>query len=255
MNTKYEPGRILVDADADREAWMEARADERVTASEVHAIATGNEAAWRKILDGKLNGRTFKGNRHTRRGHEREALLLDFAATVDPTIEPNGALWGAADNESLAGTPDGIGVGVIAEVKSHDHGHELGAIPADHRSQMQWQMRVLGAERALYVREVMDADGQGSLEDPDWQWVERDDEHIAWLESRALAFLAWWAADAPPIVEEDTELLAALEAWIAARDAAAEPVKAEEAAKKKLTAMLKARPGSKFGVQVLGGGR
>ena len=248
----YPAGVVLVDADAPREAWLEARADQRVTASEIHEIATGGIAAWRSVLDRKLNGSTFRGNRHTRRGHEREALLIDFAATIDPSIEPNGALWAAGDDARLAGTPDGIGAGTVAEVKSHDHGHKLGPIPAEHRAQMQWQMRVTGATRALYVREVMDEDGQGALDDPDWQWVDRDDEYIEWLESRATAFLAWWDADAPDVDVLDDETATALAEWIEAREAAAAPAKRVAAAKKRLDGLLRGRPMSRYGVQLMG---
>lgn len=244
-------GIIIVEADAPREEWLDARG-QGVTASEVHAIASGGRAAWAKILDDKLNGRTFKGNAHTRRGHERESILIEFAATIDESIEPNSALWAHKVEPRFRGTPDGIGDGVVAEVKSHAYGYELGPIPPEHRSQMQWQMLITGAKRALYVREVMDEDGQGALSDPDWQWVDRDEEHIAWLVSRALEFLAWWYAECPATDDLDEETETALAAWVRAKRDLDPIAKAEAAAKKKLTSLLKGRALSRFGVQVQG---
>lgn len=244
-------GQIIVDADAPREEWITARS-EGVTASEAHAIATGGRKAWAKILDDKLNGSTFRGNKHTRRGNEREAILIDFAATIDPSIEPNSALWADAHDTRFRATPDGIGDDVVAEVKSHAHGHDLGMIPPEHRSQMQWQMCVTGASRALYVREVMDKDGQGPLTDPDWQWVERDEEHIAWLHDRALEFLAWWDADCPETDDLDAATESALARWIDAKRDLDPIAKIEKTAKTELTKLLKRRDHSKFGVQVQG---
>ena len=244
-------GQIIVDADAPREEWITARS-EGVTASEAHAIATGGRKAWAKILDDKLNGSTFRGNKHTRRGNEREAILIDFAATIDPSIQPNSALWADAHDTRFRATPDGIGDDVVAEVKSHAHGHDLGMIPPEHRSQMQWQMLVTGASRALYVREVMDKDGQGPLDDPDWQWVDRDEEHIAWLHDRALEFLAWWDADCPETDDLDAATESALARWIDAKRALDPIAKIEKTAKAELTKLLKARAYSRYGVQVQG---
>ena len=242
---------IVVDADAPREEWMDARS-EGVTASEVHEIATGSRKTWAAVLDRKLNGSTFKGNRHTRRGHEREALLLDYAKTLCGSVEPNGALWAAAEDPRHRATPDGIGAGFVIEVKSHDAGHERGPIPAAHRSQMQWQMYVMGVEEALYIREVMDEDGQGALEDPEAITVERDDDYIAWLVSRADAFLEWWDNDCPETDDLDEETANALSEWVQAKRDLEPVAKKEAAAKKRLTAVMKKRPYAKFGVQLQG---
>ena len=242
---------IVVDADAPREEWMDARS-EGVTASEVHEIATGSRKAWAAVLDRKLNGSTFKGNRHTRRGHERESLLLDYAKELRRSAEPNGALWAAESNSRHLATPDGIGDGFVIEVKSHDFGHVLGPIPPAHRSQMQWQMYVMGADEALYIREVMDEDGQGSLDDPETITVARDDDYIAWLVSRADAFLDWWDNDCPPTDDMDEETAAVLEEWVQAKRELEPIAKREAAARKKLTALMKKRPNSKFGVQLQG---
>ncbi|WP_185715042.1 YqaJ viral recombinase family protein [Gulosibacter macacae] len=255
MSKQYEKGVVVVDADAPRLVWLDARA-EGVTASEIHEIASGDLKVWERILEQKLNGSRFQGNAHTRRGNEREALLLDFAATIDPTIEPNGALWAAALDGRFRGTPDGIGDGTVAEVKSHAHGHKLAGVPPEHRAQMQWQMLVTGATRALYVREVMDEDGLGALDDPDWQWIHRDDEYIAYLVGRAVAFLDWWDDDMTVVASisgDDEELL---KVWLAEKAKLTPVEKSEAAAKRKLTAAMKARQGSKFGVQFLtdGGG-
>jgi len=140
----------------------------------------------------------------------------------------------------------------VIEVKSHDAGHERGPIPAAHRSQMQWQMYVMGVEEALYIREVMDEDGQGALEDPEAITVERDDDYIAWLVSRADAFLEWWDNDCPETDDLDEETANALSEWVQAKRDLEPVAKKEAAAKKRLTAVMKKRPYAKFGVQLQG---
>jgi hypothetical protein len=205
-------------ADADRETWMEARSAGRVTASEVHSIAVGGRSTWLRLLDNKLNGETFKGTASTARGRRREAFLIDFAKTfVDASIEENTVLFVHPENGRIGATPDGIGDRIGVEVKSLDFGADPFEVPAEHYDQMQLGLYVTGRERWLYVREVMGEDGEPTLDDPAWQWIERDETRIAQLVSEAEKFLAWWDAGAPASDDLDPELDDALAAWADAR--------------------------------------
>ena len=237
--TTIEPGRIVVPADAPREAWMAERG-EGVTASEVWELARGGIKTWRRILTQKMNGSTFRGNRATNAGHAREAALLDEVTDRLDAVEPNSALWAAARNGLFRATPDGIGSKndyvVVVEVKSHECGWEHEGIPMDHLAQMQWQMLVLGAVGGLYGFEVRDEDDQPPLDGATWIWVERDEEMIAWLTDRADQFLAWREAGCPDVMplSDDIEPLRA--AWVSrkrALDAAAAEEKPANAALKK----------------------
>jgi hypothetical protein len=205
-------------ADADRDTWMEARSAGRVTASEVHSIAVGGRSTWLRIIGNKLNGETFKGTASTARGRHREAFLIDFAKTfIDPTIEDNTILFVHPHNPRLGATPDGIGERIGVEVKSLDFGADPLEVPAEHYDQMQFGLLVTGRERWLYIREVMGEDGEPTLDDPTWQWIERDERRIRQLLSEAKKFLDWWDAGAPATDDLDPELDDALAAWADAR--------------------------------------
>jgi hypothetical protein len=191
---------VLVAQDAPREQWHNVR-DEGVTASQIHEIANGGRGTWRRLHEEKLNGSKFRGNKHTRRGHEREFFLLDFADVYIVPVKPNGALFGHPDNPRIMATPDALGVDELGpfgvEVKSHDHGWEVFGVPAEHYDQMQLGMYVLELTRWLYVWEVMGEDGEPTLDDPRHLWVPRDEKRIARLVAEAEEFLAWRDAGAP----------------------------------------------------------
>ncbi|MDI9889937.1 hypothetical protein [Microbacterium sp. IEGM 1404] len=233
-------GRIVVPAGAPREIWMGQRG-EGVTASEVWEIARGGIKTWRRILTQKMNGSTFRGTGATRAGTAREAALLDEAAELLVSCEPNAALWAAADNDLHRATPDAIGVDAdnevtVVEVKSHEFGWEHDGIPSDHLAQLQWQMKVRGARVGLYGFEVRDEDDQPPLDGATWIWVARDEEMIAWLTERADAFLAWREAGCPAVMPLPDDVETARAAWVPlkrAADAAAAAEKTANAALKK----------------------
>lgn len=190
---------VIVENGAPEEEWHDGR-DEGVTASEIHDIAAGSRKTWRRILDGKLNGSTFKGNAATQRGHAREPYILAEARILDGvvTLGGNGALIGNHDHPLHRATPDGFGIheqlGEFgAEVKSHHAEWENAGIPADHMDQMQWGMHVTGLSWWLYAWEIEGVDGIRH------EWVPRDDQRISQLAAQADAFLEWRAAGAPEI--------------------------------------------------------
>lgn len=209
--------RIVVPADAPRELWMGERG-EGVTASQAWEIARGTMKTWRRIAGEKMNGSTFRGTAATRAGSAREAALLDEAAERLATCVPNGALWAAAENDLHRATPDGIGADadarlVVVEVKSHEHGWNHDTIPLDHLGQLQWQIHVLGAHSGLYGFEVRDEDDMPPADGATWIPVPRDDDMIAWLVSRADAFIAWREAGCPDFDKLTPEVRRATGRW------------------------------------------
>ncbi|MEB0286188.1 YqaJ viral recombinase family protein [Cryobacterium sp. 10S3] len=247
MTNTPMPG-IRLAASDDPEAWHDDRAG-GVTASEIHAIASGGRATWRRILADKLNGSTFTGNAHTRRGHEREEWLLELAAQQYPGIESNRHLYASIDNLRHRATPDGLGVLsngqlVGAEVKSHAYGWTRTDVPAEHFDQCQWGMVATGAERWLYGWETMGEDGFATLEDPVFLWIERDEKRIAQLVKAADAFLAWRDAGAPEADDLPDDLDDALANWADARDRKATAEADEKNAAKVVRAFIAATPGA-----------
>lgn len=217
----------------DRAAWMEARSS-RVTASKAHEIAVGGRATWQRLLAEMLNGEKFRGTASTARGRQREEFLIDYAREfIDPSIVGNTVLYVHPANDRLGATPDGLGKTFGVEVKSLDFGAEPGAIPAEHYDQMQFGMLITGRERWLYVREVMGEDGEPTLDDPTFVWIERDERRIAFLRGEAERFLAWWDAGAPATDDLEPELDDALAAWADAR-ARKKDAEADEAAADKI---------------------
>lgn len=190
---------VIVESGAPEEEWMDARA-EGVTASEIHAIASGSRKTWRRILDDKLNGSTFTGNRHTRRGHERESIIIAEARILHgvAALASSSALFASHENPLHRATPDGLGIHAqlgefVAEVKSHTADWDRDDVPPDHADQVQWSMHVTGFSWALYAWEVAGVDGI------EHRWVSRDEKRIGQLVHQADAFLEWRAAGAPEI--------------------------------------------------------
>lgn len=218
----------LVDS-TDEESWKSLRA-EGVTASEVHSIETGGRPTWRRILDEKLNGSTFTGNRYTRRGHEREAFILAAVADM-PAVEsltPNATLFAHAKHQLHRATPDAFlvqvdGKAAGVEVKSRNHGWDVAKIPGEVYDQCQWGMHVAGLDLWYQVTEVMGPDGLPTLDDPTVALIVRDQRRIDQLVKAADEFIAWRESGAAGDTLPDDEL-DVVRRWNAAsaRKAAAE---------------------------------
>lgn len=237
-------------ADSTNEAeWKEQRA-EGVTASEVHAIATGGRSTWRRILDDKLNGSTFRGNRHTRRGHEREAYILAAVADM-PVVEsliPNATLFAHAKHELHRATPDAMlvqvdGVAAGVEVKSRAHGWDVTKIPADVVDQCQWGMHVTGLDLWYQVTEVMGADGEPTLDDPTVALITRDDKRIRQLAKSADEFIAWRETGATDDTLPDAEL-DAVRRWNAAKARISAATEEAKAIEKQVRSIIAKHPGA-----------
>jgi len=237
MSTTTEGPRIVVDADAPREVWLAERG-EGVTASEAWRIARGGLKARKTIVTEKMNGSTFRGNKFTRAGSEREAAILDEAADRADvfSVAANSSLWAAASNDLHRATPDGIAFDVVSgdivviEVKSHAHGWESETIPVEHMAQLQWQMHVMDAGYALYGFEVRDEDDQPPLDGATWIRVERDEEFIEYLVYAADRFIAWREDGCPDVDDLPDEVAEALHAWAVAKVALDENAALEKVA-------------------------
>lgn len=235
---------VIVENGASEEEWQDGRAD-GVTASEIHAIASGSRKTWRRLLDDKLNGSTFKGNAHTKRGHARESYILAEARILDGvvTLAGNGALIGCPENPLHRATPDGFGIHAQlgefgAEVKNHHEGWDSDEIPAAHLDQIQWGMHVAGLSWWLYAWAVEGVDGIQH------HWVARDDKRIAQLGAQADAFLEWRAAGAPEIDDIPDDVDDALAEYARGLALEAEGKKLKAAARAAIDDFAAAQPAS-----------
>lgn len=253
----------IADATVDRPAWLDERG-EGVTASEVHAIATGGRSTWRRILDDKLNGSTFKGNKHTRRGNERERFILSEVAAM-PAVEsltPNSTLFAHAKHALHRATPDAFliqvdGIPAGVEVKSRAHGWDVTKIPADAADQCQWGMHVTGLDLWYFVTEVMGQDGEPTLADPTVALIARDEQRIRELVRAADEFIAWRESGAPDDTLPDDEL-DAIRRWNAAKQRVASATEEAKALEKQVRKIIADHPtaeteGWKFANDTAGG--
>lgn len=159
--------------------WLRARA-RGITATDV-AKLTSAAAIERTALD-KLHGSGFAGNVFTDHGKAREPVIAAWVLE-NFQIEPSQALFHAPTEKRHLATPDGIGRDrdgslVLAEIKTT--GKPWRSIPTNYLRQVYWQQYVLGAQRTLVVWEEH-RNFVPLHAEPEYEWVERDDNEIGRL--------------------------------------------------------------------------
>jgi hypothetical protein len=106
-------------------------------------------------------------------------------------IEPSSLLFHSATERRHLATPDGLRVASdgqleLCEIKTTSKPWR--GIPRGYLRQVWWQQYVLGAERTLVVWERHD-DFVPVAEEPEFRWVDRDDDQIAILVHLANALI------------------------------------------------------------------
>lgn len=170
--------RIVADS-SDRVAWLRARSRgiTATDAAKLASFASVRSAAWEK-----RNGSSFGGSRYTDHGKEREPVIAEWARRTHD-IEPSSLLFHAEFERRHLATPDGLrvtpgGVLELCEIKTTSRAWR--GIPRGYLRQVWWQQYVLGAERTLVVWEQHD-DFIPIRDEPEYRWVDRDDDQIAIL--------------------------------------------------------------------------
>lgn len=171
-----------------RHEWLEQRR-EFVTATDVARLWT-SAAEWSKVRAEKDGtAPDVRVSQEMQWGIDREAALVAYAQTIEPSIRPNGRVCVHPDGP-WAATPDGIGDDVVCEVKTGSVSG-LASARRRHEAQMQWQMWVTGTAGCLYVTEVRERDEMGFTPgERTHAWVDRDEDHIAELLDVAERFLS-----------------------------------------------------------------
>lgn len=164
-----------------RDLWLAAR-DRGVTATQVAKAST--PAGMKEVLAQIENPAAVEPNAFMDWGNEREAYIA-HVVKERYGILPNDWLLCAdgAGNEWMLATPDGLSLNhkIIGEYKTS--GKPLDKIPANYMRQVQWQLWVSGAERALFAYELRLEGPEGFVPgfDVECQWIERNEEMISEL--------------------------------------------------------------------------
>lgn len=165
----------------DRESWLLARR-QGITATDARRLVRKNgipSVQQNALLHEKLWGETEFNTDAMRYGSEREAAIASWIQEHF-AIEPNRLLLHGQNPRHLA-TPDGLGVGSVAEIKTSVH--PFGRCARRFSDQVQWQLHVIGATRALFVVENRDTLTR------EWSWIDRDEARIRLLVEHADYFL------------------------------------------------------------------
>lgn len=194
LRSKSEPelvrrfhARLLTDTSGtpigseDRAAWLTARLN-GVTATDVGKIVklNGHFSDQRAaLLEAKLSGQEGPFLPVYQHGIDREPIIAAWVA-AKYGIQPNSLLC-RGDNPRHLATPDGIGAGVVAEIKTSTRA--LDQALNTYRDQLQWQLHVTQSERLLFVVENRDSLRRET------RWIERDDYRIWILAAHADAFI------------------------------------------------------------------
>ncbi|MEO8707954.1 MAG: hypothetical protein ABI400_02775 [Lacisediminihabitans sp.] len=165
-------------------AWLAARLP-AVTATEVAKAAT--PAGFREAVQNRRNPQPVTDNAYMKFGRDNEGWIAGWVK-AEFGIMPNHWLIAAADNPLHLATPDGLSLDHmrIGEIKTG--GTEPKSPPAQHRRQVQWQLRCTDAESCIYAfmlrQEVHGIFVPAWMEPKTWV-IERDEKEIALLERTA----------------------------------------------------------------------
>ncbi|MGV8965379.1 MAG: YqaJ viral recombinase family protein [Cellulomonas sp.] len=176
-----DPAGQTADSSNGREAWLQARRT-GVTATDARKLVklNGWPSAQRvRLLEKKLSGEEdgfFPAYQH---GIDREPVIAEWVAR-NFGISHNSLLCIGVNPRHLA-TPDGIGDGVICEIKTSIH--PLAQAIRTYRDQLQWQLHVTNSDCSLFVVE------NTYSEEIEHVWVRRDAARIAMLARHADLFL------------------------------------------------------------------
>jgi hypothetical protein len=169
----------VVASSSDRIGWLRARS-RGITATDVAKLSTPQSL--HAAVSDKLNGSGFSGNIFTQHGRSREPEIAAWVAATHG-IQPSDLLFHAERDRRHLATPDGLvlrsgGRIALAEIKTTNK--PFNSIPRHYLRQIWWQQYVLGADRTLFVWEQHDR-FVPIHDEPQCQWVDRDDREIARL--------------------------------------------------------------------------
>ena len=195
------------------EEWLRQRRSV-VTATDVAKIKTGTDKAFASLWREKRTPSTFRGNKFTQHGKDREPVIAAMLSEDRPWLHPNQSLLVSEDDARFGATPDMVSDDglVLGEIKTRrlsddkDEWLSWADVCADqtgrkYQTQVQWQLFVTGAERCVFaVEHWSDEDGWADLRPLRVFDVERDEDLISELRDVAERFLDY---EPPELVQGD----------------------------------------------------
>ena len=224
-----------------------------VTATDVAKIKTGTDKAFASLWKEKRTPSTFRGNRFTQHGKDREPAIAAMLSEDYPWLHPNKSLLVSEDDARFGATPDmlsddGLVLGEIKTRKVSDDKDEWFSwadVCADqtgkkYACQVAFQLFVTGAERCVFaVEHWSDEDGWADLHPLRVFDVERDEALIAELRDVAERFLAFTPPEIVQGDQSDFESMAVARA-LAEEESAIAMLRAELREREKNRAALQA---------------
>jgi putative phage-type endonuclease len=176
------PDNVVLDDDgepvssAKRIKWLKLR-QTGLTASEINTIVTSKgepstQAA--KLIEKKMiiAEEDRMTGMYAHHGHEREPVIAQWV-TDNFGANPNKFIFQSKANPQFLATPDGLGEDFVVEIKTSKK--TLEEMESTYMKQMQWQMYVMGYDKALFVVEQHeDLIPIGITH----KWIKRDNEMI-----------------------------------------------------------------------------
>jgi putative phage-type endonuclease len=156
--------------------WLQLR-QTGITASEISKIVTSTgqpSGQVDRLLESKMVPREEDRmmGMYAHHGHEREPVI---AAWVKENFgaKPNKFMFQSKEHPQFLATPDGLGDGFVVEIKTAKK--SLEEMESTYMKQMQWQMYVMGYDKALFVVEQHKDLIPMAITH---KWIQRDDEMI-----------------------------------------------------------------------------
>ena len=164
-----------------KDLWLAAR-DRGVTATQVAKAST--PAGMKEVLAQIENPTPVEANAFMSWGTEREAYISQVVKDRFGILSNDYLICAeGAGNEWQMATPDGLSLdhSLIGEYKTS--GKPLDVVPLNYLRQVQWQLYVTGAEKALFAYELRLEGPEGFVAgfDVETQWIERNEEMISEL--------------------------------------------------------------------------
>ncbi|WP_051702076.1 YqaJ viral recombinase family protein [Mycetocola saprophilus] len=181
---------------ANREEWLEQRRT-GITATDIARLHYGGPAAWEAVRAEKEgHDGDFHGNRFTEWGKARESEIMGLVS-FGFDVEPNDKLCVYGGDEPWLATPDGLGAGRNAEVKTtvKDWEPTIDGIPKKYLAQVDWSQLVTGATETVFAWEPHENFVPGQIRT---MIIERNEDRIAELVETAHRFLAFMTEDRTP---------------------------------------------------------
>lgn len=172
--------RFVANKADDFDGWLRARRS-GVTATQVANAMT--PAGFEKAAADFLSEHVEQDNPYMKFGRDWESHIAEFCAERFD-VAPNEWLI-RGDNPTHLATPDGISATepIIGEYKTTGKDWvTVDKLPVRYRRQVQWQLHVTGAERAIVawlVREEVDGMMIPATFAPSFGWIDRDEKMIA----------------------------------------------------------------------------